>query len=123
MTIRFLVKKLFAHAGGVDNDLAACIKRQGLSGLEFYGQDATDASNATYCMSLLNESNAPYWGVAEWAIGSGDSADWSSGIRNAFKINKCRFLSIYTNVIGNNNGKIVNDAAVAGIKEVQNDTY
>ena len=116
-------EKLFAHAGGVDNDLAACINDKVCPAWSFYGQDATDASNATYCMSLLNESNAPYWGVAEWAIGSGDSADWSSGIRNAFKINKCRFLSIYTNVIGNNNGKIVNDAAVAGIKEVQNDTY
>ena len=74
-------------------------------------------------MNLIKNSDAPHWGLAEWAISSEKPSDWSDAIRRAFNIDRCYFLSIYTNVIGNNNGSTINESAVAGIKAVQNDNY
>ena len=116
-------EKIFAHAGGVDTDLAACINEKCCPSWSFYGSDATNAKNATECMNLLKTSTAPNWGIAEWAISSSNSSDWADAIRNAFNIDRCYFLSIYTNVIGNNNGSTVNSAAVAGIQAIQNESY
>ena len=114
---------IFAHAGGVGNDLDACDNDYVCPSWSFYGSDATDGSNASYCMNIIKNSDCPYWGVAEWAISSSRAADWVSALDNSLKIDRCRFLSVYTNVIGNNNGSSVNDGAVSGIKQIQNYTY
>ena len=113
-------EKVFAHAGGVGNDLDACINDLVCPSWSFYNADATDGKNATYCLNLLKNSDAPHWGVAEWAISATASADtWAKSIRNSLSIDRCYFLSIYTNVIGNNNGTTVNTNAVQGILQIQ----
>lgn len=115
--------KIFAHAGGVGNDLDACINDLVCPSWSFYGADASDAKNASYCLDLFKNSSAPHWGVAEWAI-SGSADVWARAIRNAFEIEGCYFLSAYCNVIGNNNGTTVNQNAVQGVLDViQHDTY
>ena len=112
--------KVFAHAGGVDNDLDACINDLVCPSWSFYGADASDGKNATYCLNLIKNSDAPHWAVAEWAISATASADtWAQSIRNSLSIDRCYFLSIYTNVIGNNNGSTVNQNAVQGILQIQ----
>ena len=113
-------EKVFAHAGGVGNDLDACINDLVCPSWSFYGADASDGKNATYCLNLFKNSSAPCWGVAEWAISASASADtWASSIRKSLSIDRCYFLSIYTNVIGNNNGTTVNTNAVQGILQIQ----
>ena len=113
-------EKVFAHAGGVGNDLDACINDLVCPSWSFYGADASDGKNATYCLNLLKNSDAPNWGVAEWAISASASADtWATSIRNSLSIDRCYFLSVYTNVIGNNNGTTVNTNAVQGILQIQ----
>lgn len=113
-------EKIFAHAGGVGNDLDACINDLVCPSWSFYGADASDGKNATYCLNLLKNSDAPNWGVAEWAISASASADtWAKSIRSSLSIDRCYFLSIYTNVIGNNNGTSVNTNAVQGILQIQ----
>ena len=116
-------EKLFAHAGGVGNDLDACINSLVCPSWSFYGSDAEDAHNATYCLNLVKNSDAPRWAIAEWAV-SGNADKWATSLRNAFSIDGCYFLSAYTNVIGNNNGTTVNQEAVQGILTViKNDKY
>ena len=73
-------------------------------------------------MNLIKKSDAPAWGAAEWAI-SGSASEWAQALRNTLTVDRCRFVSIYTNVIGNNNGSSINDAAVQGIREVQKDCF
>ncbi len=116
-------EKIFAHAGGVGNDLDACINDLVCPSWSFYGADASDARNASYCLELFENSNAPRWGVAEWAL-SGNAEQWTKAIRSALSVNGCHFLSAYCNVIGNNNGTSVNQEAVKGILTIcENDTY
>lgn len=115
-------EKIFAHAGGVENDLAACVNQMCCPSWSFYGIDATEADKAD-CLRYWKESDAPHWGVAEWAIGSSNSSDWTNAIDKALRIDGCYFLSVYTNVIANNNGTTVNDVAVQGIKAVQESKY
>lgn len=115
---------LFAHAGGVDNDLDACCNDFVCPSWSFYGADAANGENATHCMQLLKESDAPYWGVAEWAVDANTSANgWADAMYSSLKLDRCRFLSAYTNVIGNNNGSDVNNNAVNGIKILQNYSF
>ncbi len=115
-------EKIFAHAGGVGNDLDACVNDLVCPSWSFYGADATHPENAPM-IDLFRHSTAPHWGVAEWAI-SGSADAWASAIRNAFGIEGCYFLSAYTNVIGNNNGTTVNQNAVQGVLEViQHDKF
>ena len=123
MTLGFPREMIFAHAGGVDNDLEACINDLVCPSWSFYGSDATDPRNATYCMDLLEHSDTPYWGIAEWAISSNDPNSWEAAVNSAFSLDRCRFLSMYCNVIGNNNGTTMNSAAIQGIKLAQTVKY
>ena len=115
--------KVFAHAGGADGDLAACVNEKVCPSWSLYHSEAMNPqSNSPYCMKLIRQSDAPAWGAAEWAV-DGSAQDWTTALRNTFAVDRCRFISVYTNVIGNNNGTTVNDAAVQGIKTVQKDKY
>lgn len=113
-------KLLFAHAGGTGNDLDACMNQMVCPSWSFYGQHAIDGRNATYMMDLVQKSDAPYWGAAEWSISSSNADTWKSSLNNMLTIDKCRFVSIFTNVIANNNGVAVNQPAVDGILKVIN---
>ena len=114
---------VFAHAGGVEDDLSACINDKVSPSWSLYNDEAKDPqANSPDCMNLLKKSDAPAWGAAEWAV-SGSASDWSRYLRNTLAVDRCRFISIYTNVIGNNNGTSINDEAVEGIKAVQKDKY
>lgn len=117
-TFGFGRELIFAHAGGVGNDLEACINPLVCPSWSFYGADAADVTNSTECMELLRHSDAPYWGVAEWAIGSSNPSAWEKAILSAFNIEGCRFFSMFCNVIGNNNGTTLNPPAIEGIKRV-----
>lgn len=115
--------KVFAHAGGADADLSACINDKVCPSWSLYNAEAVNPqTNSPYCMNLIKNSDAPAWGAAEWAM-AGDASAWAQALKNTFAVDRCRFISIYTNVIGNNNGTTVNDAAVQGIKELQNTKY
>jgi len=103
---------LFAHAGGVGNDLKSCINSTACPGWSFYGNDATNPAGFTDAMQYLAKSDAPYFGVCEWALDSKKAQDWYNAITNCFAIDRCRFVSAFCDVLGN-------QAAIDGIKKVR----
>lgn len=108
---------VFTQAGGAGGDLRSTLNPYSCPSWSFYLQDAYDASKFTEAMRLLETSDAPYWAVSEWAIGADEAPEkWASGIMSALSINRCRYVNICTNVIGNNNGTTVNPKAVEGLK-------
>jgi|GEM_PF-968659 len=114
-------EKVFAHAGGAGNDLEACLNEYACPAWSFYLEAASQPSGYNEALALLERSDAPYFGIAEWSIGAAtDPNAWSGPIRDGLAIPKCRYLSIYQNVVGSDVFHTSpNPAAVAGIKAVQ----
>ena len=112
---------VFAHAGGAGKDLEACLNEYACPSWSFYGAAATQPKNFNEALSLLESSDAPYFGIAEWSVGAPtDPRQWSGPIEEGLSIPKCRFLSIYANVVGSDLfHRSPNMAAVEGIKTVQ----
>jgi uncharacterized repeat protein (TIGR02543 family) len=112
--------KIFVHAAGVDKELSACVNVYACPSWSFYGQEADNPAGFSAVLAILSESDAPYFGIAEWSIGgSVDKSKWTSSIRKGLSIPKCRFLSIYDNVVGNIYNTSANQAAIEGIKSLQ----
>ena len=114
-------EKIFAHAGGCGEDLEACINEYASPSWSFYLQDAANPAGFTDALNILETSDAPYFGVAEWSIGDNqDPAAWTNAISEALGITRCRYLSVYANVVGNSYyGTTANQAAIQGIKALQ----
>ena len=112
---------IFAHAGGCGDDLKACINSYASPAWSFYLQDAANPAGFTEVLAILETSDASYFGVAEWSIGNNtDPSAWTNSIGEALAIPRCRYLSVYNNVVGNEYyGTSVNMAAVEGIKAIQ----
>ncbi|WP_344979363.1 InlB B-repeat-containing protein [Compostibacter hankyongensis] len=112
---------IFSHAGGVNQDLGACINRYACPSWSFYNQDAVNPSGYKQALDLLKVSDAPCFGIAEWSIGdTDDPGKWMDAIGNGLSIPRCRFLSVYANVVGNDYFKTSpNMGAVSGIKMLQ----
>ncbi len=112
---------IFAHASGHGGDLEACVNPYASPSWSFYGQDAVNPSGYAEALDILRNSDAPCFGIAEWSIGdSRDPHQWTDAIRNGLSIPRCRYLSVYANVVGNdyfNTSPNLN--AVQGIKAVQ----
>lgn len=120
MAARYFPRELvFTQAGGVGDDLKSTVNKGSCPSWSFYLGDAYDASNFKDAMTLIEQSDAPYWAVSEWAIGADEAPEkWASGIESALNIAGCRYVNICTNVIGNNNGTTVNSNAVQGVKSL-----
>lgn len=69
-------------------------------------------------MGLIRDSSAPWWGVAEWAIGSSSSATYKRLLGELLSNDGCRFVSIFENVVGDNGSTAPNQAAVTAIQEL-----
>jgi len=112
---------IFSHAAGSGKDSEACINQYACPAWSFYNQNAINPSGFTDALSLLNTSDAPYFGIAEWSIGdSQEPTKWSDAINKGLSIPRCRFLSVYANVVGSDYYKTdPNMAAVQGIKAAQ----
>ncbi len=110
--------RIFSHAGGAGKDLEACVNQYACPSWSFYNQDATNPAGFSAALNILNTSDAPYFGIAEWAIGaSEDKTTWTNAISKGLSIPRCRFLSVYTNVVGNDYYNTTpNQAAIDGIK-------
>lgn len=114
-------EKIFAHAGGAGKDLEACMNDYACPSWSFYGAAASQPKDFNEALSLLENSDAPYFGIAEWSVGEpNDASQWSGPIKEGLSIPKCRFFSIYANVVGSDVfHRPPNQAAVDGIKAVQ----
>jgi hypothetical protein len=112
---------IFSHAAGHGKDLDACINQYACPAWSFYGQDATNPAGFTEALDRLKTSDAPYFGIAEWSVGdSQDPTKWKNAISNGLSITRCRYLSVYANVVGNDYFNTnPNTYAVQGIKAVQ----
>lgn len=112
---------IFAHAAGHGKDLEACINRYASPSWSFYGQDAINPAGYTEALDILKTSDAPYFGIAEWSVGdSQDPNKWTDPIRNGLSIPRCRYLSVYANVVGNDYFSTnPNIYAIQGIKAAQ----
>ncbi len=108
---------IFAHAGGgtIASDLQACNNESACPSWSFY---VTRPSTYTQALAALALSDAPYFGISEWSSTSTVASDWTKSIEDGFCINRCRYLSVFTNVVGNASTP-VNTVAVAGIKGIQ----
>lgn len=113
--------KIFAHAGGAGHDLEACLNAYASPSWSFYLGDATSPSAFTAALELSARSDAPYFGIAEWSIGGAtDAKAWTDPIKEGLALEKCRFLSIYDNVVGSDLfHRSPNPSAVAGIRAAQ----
>lgn len=113
---------LFAHAGGWYDHLASCINPRVCPSWSCYGSDAKNPFNNAKIKSLVEGSDAPYWGISEWASPVGNNAASIAGcFRNSLGHEGCRYLSIFENVTGSYNGgdTDVNTAMVNAIKSYQ----
>ncbi len=112
---------IFAHAGGIGKDLEACINKYACPSWSFYNTDATNPSGYTTVLNILETSDAPCFGIAEWSIGGSENAsEWEESILNGLSIPRCHFLSVFDNVVGNDYfGTNPNLAAIEGIKALQ----
>lgn len=112
---------IFAHAGGAGKDLESCLNEYACPSWSFYGGDATNPAGYSEVLNLMKGSDAPWFGIAEWTgDGSSNVNRWADPIREALAIDRCRFLSVFDNVVGNDaHNKAANMAAIEGIKSVQ----
>ena len=90
---------LFTHAGGVGDDLAAAVQSNTCPSWSFYWDEAIDPagtdSGKEKIFKYLEQSDAPYWGGAEWNIGDQPKTVWEKALKNFYSIKGCRFLSLY----------------------------
>ncbi len=107
---------LFAHAGSWNEHLSSCIDERVCPSWSWYSRD--NISSDSYIMGLIRDSSAPWWGVAEWAIGSGSSATYKRLLGELLSNDGCRFVSIFENVVGDNGSTAPNQAAVTAIQEL-----
>lgn len=114
-------QKVFAHAGGAGKDLEACLNEYACPSWSFYGAAAGQPKSFHEALALLETSDAPFFGIAEWSVGAPtDPAQWSGPIKEGLSIPRCRFFSIYANVVGSDIFHRSPDmAAIDGIKAVQ----
>lgn len=115
---------LFAHSGGWYDHLASCINPRVCPSWSCYGYDARDPFNNSIIKNLVENSDAPYWGISEWASSVGyDVNSLTACFRNSLGHDRCRYLSIFENVTGSYNGgdEGVNTAMVSAIKKYQNE--
>lgn len=112
---------IFAHSGGKGDDMKSCINSYSCPAWSFYNKDAYNPSGFAEALNILNTSDASYFGIAEWAIAQNSTpVQWTSSISQGLSIPRCRFLSVYTNVIGNDYYKRQpNASAIEGIKAAQ----
>lgn len=113
---------LFAHAGGWYNHLASCINARVCPSWSCYNNDARNPFNNSIIKDLVKNSDAPYWGISEWASPVGNNtANITTCFRNSLADGRCRYLSIFQNVLGTYNGgnNDVNTAMVNAIKDYQ----
>ncbi|GHT40664.1 hypothetical protein AGMMS49965_09270 [Bacteroidia bacterium] len=121
--------KIYAYAYGTEKDMAACINDYACPGWSFYdytplkeggvSHNATHPKGFATALDILSKSDAPYFGISEWAIlgNSTDVTRWSLPIIEGLSIPRCRFLSIFTNVVGSGvYNTAPNPTAIAGIK-------
>jgi hypothetical protein len=110
--------RLFTHVGGWKEEellYDAALNKYSCPGWSFY-RHAADASLDMGVQRVLHKSDAPYWGAVEWMLmGSEDEHAWSTALRHALSIPKCRYLCIY-----NWSGIRDNRGAVAAVKGVLN---
>jgi PKD repeat protein len=126
--------KIFAHAFGAEKDLEACVNSYACPCWSFYdnhplrggglSHNATHPKVFSAALNILKTSDAPYFGIAEWRFFGDDAASdasrWSLPIIEGLSIPRCRFLSIYANVVGSDIfNRVPNPIAIAGIKAVQ----
>lgn len=94
---------LFSHASGAGGDLDSCVNGFVSPSWSFYNNersgDATHPAKAAEAKVFYEKSDAPWFGVSEWSLGE-DSSDWTPALKEALAMPKCRFISIYANVVG-----------------------
>ncbi|MCQ2143226.1 MAG: hypothetical protein MJY56_04060 [Bacteroidales bacterium] len=115
---------LFAHAGGWWDHLASCINPRVCPSWSCYGADAKNPFNNSIIKSLVESSDAPYWGISEWASPVGyNVSSLTSCFRNSLGHEGCRYLSIFENVTGSYNGgdNGVNQNMVTAMKTYQSE--
>ena len=108
---------LFAHAGGWNQHLTSCIHEKVCASWSWYSKSSlrTDAT----IMQMIQTMSAPWWGAAEWAIGtSSDKNTYKNCLSDALSINKCRFISVFENVVGDGGSTPSNNNAIQAINEL-----
>ncbi len=115
---------IFTHSAGVGDDLESCLNDYASPAWSFYGIDATNPDQFAAVLNLWEQSDAPWFGIAEWSVGAPTSEEaWRAPLAKALAIPGCRFLSIYANVVGGgaqSGGAEANLAAIGAIKSLQN---
>ena len=108
-------KMLFAHSGGRGRDLASCLNRYTCPAWSFYHHDAHYPAEAEP-MRYLQQSNAPYYGVAEFSLWEEpDAGLWAEALLRHYAIPRCRYVALFTT-----NGLFLPvSGAVEGIKQMQ----
>lgn len=111
--------RLFTHCGGWSQEetlFNAALNKYSCPGWSFYAH-AVDVKEDKAVMNALKLSDAPYWGAVEYLLqGDKTTAEWYNALKNAFNVNKMRYLCIF-----NWNGIKDNSNAINAIKQLINE--
>ena len=88
-------ERLFSHSGGWYGDLDAAIQPNTCPSWSFYWDEAIHPANYPQVAEHLPKSDAPFWGLSEWNIGSQPRVKWAEALENAFSIPRWRFISLF----------------------------
>ena len=111
-------KLLFSHSGGWRGDLDAAVQQATCPSWSFYWGEAENPADSPQYKALL-ASDAPYWGLSEWNIGTDDYGRWKNALENCYSLPRCRFISLFNHdSIFHSNGTL-NEGGIKAIKERQ----
>jgi hypothetical protein len=108
-------KKLFTHCGGWSQGeqlYLSALNKYSCPGWSFYKYASNPAMDST-AMKAVRASNAPYWGIVEWALlGKKTREQWLLALKNSLAVPGVRYMCIY-----NWKGLQKNEPGKAAIKE------
>jgi len=85
---------LFSHSGGWGDDMMAAVQENTCPSWSFYWGQAMEPRKTDH-MKYLALSDAPYWGMSEWNIGTDSYDKWMEALENCFAIPRLRFISVF----------------------------
>ena len=97
---------IFGQSGTLNAHLGTSVNSRCCPSWSLYGAGARNLEAEPKIIDYLDKSDAPYWGAAEWALtfqikNKEPKEVYYSSIKNILGEKRCRFLSIFQEVLGN----------------------
>lgn len=99
-------RMIFGQSGTKNEHLGTSVNPRCCPSWSLYEASAHDLNAEPKILEYLQKSNAPYWGAAEWALtfqlrNKEPQEAYYTSIKNILSEKRCRFLTIFQEVLGN----------------------